>query len=148
MRVVLQRVKNASVSVEDQIVGQIDRGLVLLIGAAAGDTLDDVRKMAYKCLNMRIFEDKQGKLNYSCLKLGYQVLVVSQFTLLADTGKGHRPSFSDAMDPDQAEEFYQEFIRACQSEGLKVESGVFGARMLVNIGNWGPVTIILDSKAK
>ena len=147
MRVVLQRVKNASVSVDNEVVGQIDRGLVLLIGAAEGDTLEDVRKMAYKCLNMRIFEDEQGKFNYSCLKLNYDVLVVSQFTLLADTCKGHRPSFSDALEPDQAEQFYMEFIKACQSEGLKVESGVFGARMLVNINNWGPVTIILDSKS-
>ena len=147
MRVVLQRVKNASVSVDNEVVGQIDRGLVLLIGAAEGDTLEDVRKMAYKCLNMRIFEDEQGKFNYSCLKLNYDVLVVSQFTLLADTRKGHRPSFSDALEPEQAEQFYMEFIKACRSEGLKVESGVFGARMLVSINNWGPVTIILDSKS-
>lgn len=147
MRVVLQRVKNASVSVDDKIVGQIGRGLVLLVGAAEGDTPDDVRRMAYKCLNMRIFEDEQGKFNYSCLKLNYEVLIVSQFTLLADTAKGHRPSFSGALEPGQAQQFYEDFIAACRSEGLKVESGVFGARMLVDINNWGPVTIILDSKS-
>jgi D-tyrosyl-tRNA(Tyr) deacylase len=147
MRVVVQRVKSARVSSDSDILGEIGPGLVILLGAAKGDSLEDVRKMAYKCLNMRIFEDQQGKLNLSCLKLGYDVLVVSQFTLLADTSKGHRPSFTDALEPDKAEEYYRAFIEACRNEGLKVAEGEFGARMLVQINNWGPVTIIVDSKA-
>jgi D-tyrosyl-tRNA(Tyr) deacylase len=146
MRVVLQRVKSARVSVDDKEIGKIGPGLVLLVGAAEGDTSQDVRKLAYKCLNMRIFEDQYGKFNYSCLKQGYDVMVVSQFTLLADTRKGHRPSFSDACEPQQAEELYEEFIEACESEDVNVARGEFSARMLVEINNWGPVTIIVDSK--
>lgn len=146
MRVVLQRVKSARVSVDDKEIGKIGPGLVLLVGAAQGDTSEDVRKMAYKCLNMRIFEDDNGKFNYSCLKKGYDVMVVSQFTLLAETRKGHRPSFSGACEPGRAEALYQEFITACESEDINVASGEFGARMLVEINNWGPVTIIVDSK--
>ncbi|NIP44626.1 MAG: D-tyrosyl-tRNA(Tyr) deacylase [candidate division Zixibacteria bacterium] len=147
MRVVVQRVKNARVSVENRIIGEIGPGLVLLVGAAEGDTSEDVRKMAYKCLNMRIFEDKAGKMNLSCLKLGYDVLIISQFTLIADTRKGHRPSFSGALEPEQAEKLYHEFVEACRAEGLKVAEGEFGAHMLVEINNWGPVTIIVDSKS-
>jgi D-tyrosyl-tRNA(Tyr) deacylase len=147
MRVVLQRVKSANVSVENEIIGEIGPGIVLLIGAADGDTSEDVRKMAYKCLNMRIFEDQAGKMNLSCLKLGYDVLVISQFTLIADTRKGHRPSFSEAMEPQKAEELYHEFVEACRAEDLNVAEGEFGAHMLVQINNWGPVTIILDSKS-
>ena len=146
MRVVLQRVKSARVSVDDKEIGKIGPGLVLLVGAAEGDTSRDVRKLAYKCLNMRIFEDQHGKFIYSCLKQGYDVMVVSQFTLLADTRKGHRPSFSDACEPQKAEELYEEFIEACESEDINVARGEFGARMLVEINNWGPVTIIVDSK--
>jgi D-tyrosyl-tRNA(Tyr) deacylase len=145
MRVVLQRVKSAQVSVDQEVVGEIGPGLVLLVGAAQDDDSETVRKMAYKCLNMRIFEDEQGKFNFSCLKKGYDVMVVSQFTLLADTRKGHRPSFSSACEPARAEKLYEEFIEACASEGLKVAHGKFGARMLVQINNWGPVTIVVDS---
>jgi len=147
MRVVVQRVKSARVSSEKEILGEIGPGLVVLLGAASDDNLDDVRKMAYKCLNMRIFEDNNGKLNLSCLDLGYDIMVISQFTLLADTRKGHRPSFTGAMQPEGARELYKAFITACKSEGLKVAEGEFGARMLVEINNWGPVTIIVDSKA-
>ena len=147
MKAVVQRVKSAKVSVENKIVGEIGPGLVILIGAAKGDTSEDIHKMAYKCLNMRIFEDEAGKLNLSCLKLGYEVLAVSQFTLVADTHKGHRPSFSEALEPEQAEKLYHEFVEACRHEGLAVAEGRFGARMLVEINNWGPVTIILDSKS-
>jgi D-tyrosyl-tRNA(Tyr) deacylase len=147
MKVVVQRVKSARVSVEKKIVGEIGPGLVILIGAAQGDTGDDVRKMAYKCVNMRIFEDDAGKMNLSCLDLEYEILAVSQFTLVADTRKGHRPSFSGALEPEQAEILYHEFVEACRREGLKVAEGEFGAHMLVEINNWGPVTIILDSKS-
>ena len=142
----MQRVKSARVSVDNRIIGEIGPGLVLLIGAAQGDTSNDVRKMAYKCLNMRIFEDEAGKMNLSCLKLGYDVLVVSQFTLIADTRKGHRPSFSEALEPQRAEELYHEFVSACRAEELNVAEGQFGARMLVETNNWGPVTIIVDSQ--
>jgi D-tyrosyl-tRNA(Tyr) deacylase len=147
MRVVVQRVKSARVSVENRIIGEIGPGLVLLVGAAEGDTSEDVRKVAYKCLNMRIFEDKEGKMNLACLKLGCDVMVISQFTLIADTRKGHRPSFSGALEPEQAEKLYHEFVEACRAEGLKVAEGEFGAHMLVEINNWGPVTIIVDSKS-
>jgi D-tyrosyl-tRNA(Tyr) deacylase len=147
MKVVVQRVKSARVLVENRIVGEIGPGLAVLIGAAKGDTGDDARKMAYKCVNMRIFEDDAGKMNLSCLDLGYDILAVSQFTLVADTRKGHRPSFSGALEPGQAEKLYHLFVEACRREGLKVAEGEFGAHMLVEINNWGPVTIIVDSKS-
>lgn len=147
MKVVIQRVTSARVSVEKRIVGEIGPGLVILIGAAKGDTSEDVRKMAYKCVNMRIFEDSDGKMNLSCLDLGYDILAVSQFTLVGDTRKGHRPSFSGALEPVEAEKLYHEFVEACRREDLKVAEGQFGAHMLVEINNWGPVTIIVDSKS-
>jgi len=119
-----------------------------LIGAGHDDDVSDAEKMAYKCLNMRIFEDSEGKMNLSCLKLDYDILVVSQFTLMADTHKGHRPSFNGAMEPERAQELYNKFIEACRKESVKVVEGKFGARMLVEINNWGPVTIVIDSKEK
>jgi D-aminoacyl-tRNA deacylase len=145
MRVVVQRVKNARVSTDSGLLGEIGPGLVILVGAAHQDDVGVAEKMAYKCLNMRIFEDSEGKMNLSCLKLGYDLMVVSQFTLLADTNKGHRPSFNGAMEPEKAQKLYQKFIEACRKEGPKVVEGKFGARMLVEINNWGPVTIVLDS---
>jgi len=147
MKAVVQRVRSARVLVDDRVVGKIGNGLVLLVGAAREDTDADVKKLAYKCLNLRIFEDQDGKMNLSCLQMKYEVLVVSQFTLVADTRKGHRPSFDSAMPPDQAEILYRNFVQACRAEDLVVTEGVFGARMLVEINNWGPVTIILDSRA-
>lgn len=147
MKVVLQRVNRASVEVDGKIVGEIGKGLLLLIGAGADDVEVDVKLMADKSLNLRIFEDATGKMNLSCLDLGYDVLVVSQFTLQADCRRGRRPSFTQAMEPVQAEKLYELFINQCKAEGIRVESGVFGARMNVALENWGPVTIILDSKA-
>ncbi len=146
MKVVLQRVNSASVEVDGRIVGEIGRGLVLLVGAGREDAEEDVRLLADKSLNLRIFEDDEGKMNLSCLKLEYDVLVVSQFTLQADTRKGRRPSFGDAMDPAEAERLYELFVELCENTGLRTETGVFGARMNVRLENAGPVTIILDSK--
>lgn len=146
MRAVLQRVKEASVEVEDKIAGSITRGLVLLLGARDGDQQEDVKYLVEKCLNLRIFEDEKGKMNLSALEVKAEILVISQFTLYADTGKGRRPSFTQALDPEQAEKLYSNFIEMIKEKGLKVESGVFGAKMLVKIFNWGPVTFILDSR--
>ena len=146
MKVVLQRVDSASVEVDGKIVGEIGKGLLLLIGAGHDDTEDDVRLMADKSLNLRIFEDENGKMNLSCLKMEYDVLVVSQFTLQADTRKGRRPSFGEAMEPSKAERLYGLFVELCKNSGLKTETGIFGAKMIVRLENAGPVTIILDSK--
>lgn len=146
MRVVLQRVKEAKVTVEDKVVGQIQRGLVLLVGAKTGDSEEDVRYLVDKCVNLRIFEDQQQKMNLSALDVKAEVLVVSQFTLYGDTRKGRRPSFTDALEPQQAERLYRKFIDQIKAIGLKTESGVFGAKMLVEISNWGPVTFILESR--
>lgn len=148
MRVVLQRVREGSVEVEGKIVGQINRGLVLLVGATAGDGEKEVVYLADKCTNLRIFEDVQGKMNLSILEIGGEILVISQFTLYGDTRKGRRPSFTEAMEPKGAEKLYLIFIDYLKEKGLRVEQGVFGAKMLVKIFNDGPVTFVLDSKEK
>lgn len=146
MRAVLQRVKEASVEIEGKIAGSIGRGLILLLGAKNGDQQEDVSYLIEKCLNLRIFEDEKGKMNLSALEVKAEVLVVSQFTLYADTRKGRRPSFTEALNPEDAEKLYLKFIESIKEKGLRVESGVFGAKMLVRISNWGPVTLILDSR--
>ncbi|MCK4427248.1 MAG: D-tyrosyl-tRNA(Tyr) deacylase [candidate division Zixibacteria bacterium] len=146
MRVVLQRVKEAKVTVEDKVVGQIQKGIVLLVGAKTGDTEEDAKYLADKCVNLRIFEDQDLKMNLSAKDVGAEVLVVSQFTLYADTKKGRRPSFTNSLEPTLADKLYQKFIDEIKTKGLKTESGIFGAKMLVQIFNWGPVTFILDSK--
>ena len=146
MRVILQRVKGAKVTVEDKVVGQIQKGIVLLVGAKIGDTEEDAKYLADKCVNLRIFEDQDQKMNLSAKDVGAEVLVVSQFTLYADTRKGRRPSFTNALEPALAEKLYLKFIDEIKASGLKTECGVFGAKMLVEIFNWGPVTFILDSK--
>jgi D-tyrosyl-tRNA(Tyr) deacylase len=146
LRVVLQRVNQARVTVDERVVGRIDKGLVLLVGAKTGDGQKDVDYLVDKCLNLRIFEDDQRKMNLSALDVGAQILVVSQFTLYGNTDKGRRPSFTDALEPKEAEKLYLEFIRKVKASGLKAESGVFGAKMLVDIANWGPVTFILESR--
>jgi D-tyrosyl-tRNA(Tyr) deacylase len=146
MKVVLQRVNRASVSVDDEIVGQIERGLLILVGAGKDDVEEDVKLMADKSLHLRIFEDENGKMNLSCLDLGYEALIVSQFTLQADCRRGRRPSFTDAMEPDEAKRLYECFIKLCRNAGVRTETGVFGAKMNISLENWGPVTIIMDSK--
>jgi len=148
LRVVLQRVRDASVEVEGKIVGQIGKGMVLLLGATIGDSEKEVVYLADKCANLRIFEDAQGKMNLSVQEIGGEILVISQFTLYGDTRKGRRPSFTEAMEPKEAERLYLMFIDYLKEKGLRVEQGVFGAKMLVKIFNDGPVTFILDSKEK
>jgi D-tyrosyl-tRNA(Tyr) deacylase len=146
VRVILQRVKEAKVTVEDKPVGQIQKGMVLLVGAKIGDTEQDAKYLADKCVNLRIFEDQDQKMNLSAKDVGAEVLIVSQFTLYGDTRKGRRPSFTDALEPTLAEKLYLKFIDEIKATGLKTETGIFGAKMLVEIFNWGPVTFILDSK--
>jgi D-tyrosyl-tRNA(Tyr) deacylase len=146
VRVILQRVKEAKVTVEDKVVGQIQKGIVLLVGAGIGDTEEDAKYLAEKCVNLRIFEDENQKMNLSAKDVGVEVLVVSQFTLYADAKKGRRPSFTNALEPALAEKLYLKLIDEIKTKGLKTESGIFGAKMLVEINNWGPVTLILDSK--
>jgi D-tyrosyl-tRNA(Tyr) deacylase len=146
VRVILQRVKEAKVTVEDKPVGQIQKGIVLLVGAKIGDTEEDAKYLADKCINLRIFEDQDQKMNLSAKDVGAEVLVVSQFTLYGDTRKGRRPSFTNALEPALAEKLYTKFIDEIKVSGLRTESGIFGAKMLVQIFNWGPVTFILDSK--
>lgn len=148
MKALLQRVSQASVSVGGRTVGKIGRGLVVLVGVACGDTPRDVSYLAEKVVNLRIFEDAASKFNLSALDVRGELLLVSQFTLLADTRKGRRPSFTDAAPPEQAAAFFEQFVTACRATGLKVETGRFQEHMLVEIHNDGPVTIMLDSREK
>ncbi len=148
MKAVLQRVTKASVSVAGEVVGSIGPGLVVLVGVANGDTEKDARYLAQKTVEMRIFADEAGKFNLSALDIKGELLVVSQFTLLADTKKGRRPSFVDAAPPAQAEALFEQFVAAARASGLKVETGRFQQYMLVEIHNDGPVTILLDSREK
>ncbi len=145
MRAVLQRVARASVTVDGRVTGAISDGLLVLLGAARGDSADDADWMADRIVRMRIFEDDQGKMNRSLLDIGGGLLVVSQFTLLADTTQGRRPSFFEAMPPDQAAALLDRFVEAARGAGTRVEQGVFGAMMDVELLNRGPVTIVLDS---
>jgi len=146
MRAVVQRVKKGSVSIDGKIVGAINKGLVILLGVRSGDTEADAKFLADKCVNLRIFADKAGKFNLSALDIGGELLAISQFTLYADTRKGRRPSFVEAAPPEISEPLYEKFIAYLRESGLKVACGEFGAMMLVEIHNDGPVTIILESK--
>jgi D-tyrosyl-tRNA(Tyr) deacylase len=148
VKALLQRVTSASVSIAGEVVGRINRGLVVFIGVADKDTEKDAQYLAQKTIGLRIFADKEGKFNLSALDVNGELLVVSQFTLLADTRKGRRPSFTSAALPDLAEELFKKFIAAVRDSGLKVESGRFQQYMQVEIVNDGPVTILLDSKDK
>ncbi len=146
MRILLQRVSHASVTVDAGIVGRIDHGLLLLVGAGHDDDAAVVRKMAAKAAQLRIFNDDQGKFNLSLLDVGGGALVVSQFTLYADARQGRRPSFVDAARPDQARPLCDDFTQALRELGVDpVETGIFGASMKVELCNEGPVTIWLDS---
>lgn len=147
MRVVVQRSKYSSVTVDGKIVGQIDNGLVLLVGITKEDTLEDLEYMAKKVLNLRIFADNNGVMNKSILDNGGSILSISQFTLCANTKKGNRPSYIDAMEPVMAKKYYLKFNEMLR-ESVDVAEGIFQADMLVNINNDGPITIILDSKNK
>lgn len=144
MRLVIQRVKRASVSVDGQIVGRCGHGLCILAGVRVGDTEAEAKWLAAKVAGLRIFEDDQGKMNRSIVDAGGSALVISQFTLYADARKGRRPSFVDAELPDKAEPLVVKFVEFLRAEGVPAETGVFGALMLVEIHNDGPVTIILE----
>ena len=148
MKVLLQRVTGGSVSVAGEVVGRIGQGLVVFVGVAAGDTEKDVQYLAEKTVNMRIFSDESGRFNLSALDINGELLVVSQFTLLADTRKGRRPSFTEAALPAQAENLFEHFVEQARTTGLKVETGRFQQYMQVEIHNDGPVTILLDSREK
>jgi D-tyrosyl-tRNA(Tyr) deacylase len=139
---VIQRVAEARVRVDGEVVGEIARGLCVLLGVARGDT--DVARLAEKVARLRVFPDDEGRFDRSVLDVGGSALVVSQFTLVADTAKGHRPSFTEAAPPEDAEPVYERFCAALESHGLRVARGVFGARMAVELVNDGPVTIVLD----
>lgn len=145
MRICLQRVRSGRVKIDGEIVGEIGNGLVLLVGFKKGDTEYQIEPMAKRVLNMRIFEDDQDKMNLSLLDLGYSLLVVSQFTLYANSEKGRRPSFTEALEPELAEKYYLRLVEVFRSMNLAVATGKFGAKMLVEIANWGPVTMILDA---
>ncbi len=146
MRLLIQRVSQASVMVDNKIVGQIGRGLLVLCGFKKDEMNSNLGKMAEKCLNLRLFEDEQGKMNLSLLDISGELLVVSQFTLYANCRKGRRPGFDNSMPPDEAEKMYERLIKEFQMSGLKMESGIFGAKMDIALNNDGPVTIMLDDE--
>ena len=145
MKFVIQRVTRASVTVDGSAIGQIGKGFLVLIGVADGDTTQDADKMIKKLLNLRIFEDSEGKTNLSLTDVGGSLLLVSQFTLYADCRKGNRPSFVKAGKPDFANEMYEYIIAQCRAAGFEVQTGSFGADMKVELLNDGPFTIVLDS---
>ena len=148
MKALLQRVSGASVSIAGKEVGKIGQGLVVFVGVADGDTGKDAQYLAQKTVSLRIFPDEAGRFNLSALDIKGELLVVSQFTLLADTRKGRRPSFIEAAPPAQAEALFEQFVEEARASGLKVETGRFQQYMQVEIHNDGPVTILLDSRDK
>jgi D-tyrosyl-tRNA(Tyr) deacylase len=148
MRAVVQRVRYSKVEVNKEIIGEINKGFNVLLGISKEDTIEDITYMKDKVLNLRVFEDENGKLNKSLMDVGGELLVVSQFTLYGDCRKGRRPSFIDALGGDDAEKIYEEFVKHCREVVPKVETGKFGADMMVTIENDGPVTLMIDSKKK
>ncbi|MCO5260578.1 MAG: D-aminoacyl-tRNA deacylase [Crocinitomicaceae bacterium] len=149
MRLVIQRAKNASVTIDDKINGSIDSGLVVLIGIEHDDTLDDISWLVAKLVNLRIFSDEDGKMNKSIQEINGQFLIISQFTLHASTKKGNRPSYIKAARPEVAIPLYNQFIQELKIQSqLTVETGIFGTDMQVQLINDGPVTIFIDSKNK
>ena len=146
MRVIVQKVLSSRVTVDNELIGSIDKGFNLLIGFCKEDTLEDLKNMSDKILNLRVFEDEDDKLNLSLLDVNGDILAISQFTLYGDCRKGRRPNFMNAMGGEEANKLYEEFVDILKKSGLKVETGKFGAHMKVDIVNDGPVTIMLDSK--
>ena len=144
MKVVLQRVKSASVVVDSEIVGKIGRGFLLLVGAQKGDTEEQARYLAEKCAGLRIFEDQNGRMNLALKDVDGEVLVVSQFTLCADISRGRRPSFDNAMLPEEAEKLIEMFGNILSANDIKIQTGKFGAKMTIELINDGPVTIMLE----
>jgi len=148
VKALLQRVSQASVSIGGEVVGKIGRGLVVLVGVAGGDGDKDIDYLVQKTANLRIFPDDDGRFNLSALDIGGELLLVSQFTLLADTRKGRRPSFVAAAPPQEAAGLFDRFVEQARATGLRVETGRFQEHMMVEIHNDGPVTILLDSREK
>lgn len=148
MRLVIQRVIQASVSIENNVHAQIGKGLMILVGVGRDDTEVDAEWLASKCLQMRIFSDNEGKMNESITDIQGSILAISQFTLFASTRKGNRPGFTQAAPPDLGREMYDYFCQQLLKGGVKVQKGVFGADMQVSLINDGPVTLIIDSKSK
>ena len=148
MKVVVQRSKKSSVSVDGKLVNSIESGLCLLVGVHVDDTFEDADKLVNKVLNLRIFDDEEGIMNKSILDVGGEILSISQFTLQADTRKGHRPSYINAMKGEEAIVLYNKFNELLKDNDIHVETGIFGAEMDVHIRNDGPVTIIIDSKVR
>lgn len=146
MRAVVQRISQGKVVVEDQVTGAIDKGLLVFLGVTNEDNIQDVKYMAEKIVNLRIFEDDNEKMNLSVIDAEGKILAVSQFTLLGDCRKGRRPNFTEAARPEMADELYKSFIEECKKLGVNVETGVFQAHMMVHSINDGPVTILIDSK--
>ena len=148
MKALIQRVTMASVSVEDKVVGKIGLGLVVFIGVANGDSTEDIQYLIRKIVELRIFDDADGKFNLSALDVKGELLLVSQFTLLATARKGRRPGFTDAAAPEIAATLFNQFVEQVRARGLKVETGRFQTHMLVEINNDGPVTIFIDSRER
>ncbi|MGI6703456.1 MAG: D-aminoacyl-tRNA deacylase [Clostridia bacterium] len=146
MRAVIQRVSKGRVTVKGRETGSIGKGFVVLLGISGDDALEDVEYLADKIVNLRVFEDSEGKMNLSIKDVGGDLLVISQFTLYGDCRKGRRPSFTDAAPPDMAEELYEEFVKECRQKDVRVETGQFQAHMEVELINDGPVTLIIHSK--
>ena len=146
MRAVVQRVASSRVTVDERVTGEVKKGLLVLLGVTHDDTSKDVDYMVDKVTNLRIFEDENDKMNLSLKDIGGEVMAVSQFTLYGDARKGRRPSFSDAARPDVANPLYEEFVEKLRAQGTTVGTGVFGAHMMVELTNDGPVTILLESK--
>jgi D-aminoacyl-tRNA deacylase len=147
MKAVIQRVKSASVKVDDKVVGEISRGLMVLLGIGKDDTIRDIQWMVDKIIHLRVFEKENGKLDESLLDIKGELLLVSQFTLYGDCSKGRRPSFTDAMDAKEARKLFEIFVAKSKEKIEKVETGIFQATMDVSLINEGPVTLIVDSKA-
>jgi D-tyrosyl-tRNA(Tyr) deacylase len=147
VKAVVQRVKRASVAVGSETIARIDRGFVILLGVGRGDTEETARWLARKCAGLRVFEDDAGLMNLGLADVGGRVIVVSQFTLYGDLSRGKRPSFTGSAPPEIAEPLYQAFVAAMRSEGVEVATGKFQAKMLVEIANDGPVTLILEKRA-
>lgn len=147
MKCVLQRVNHASVAVDGNICGKIEKGILVFLGISDEDTEQDIKWLADKIIGLRIFEDENERMNFSLTDIGGELLIISQFTLFGNCKKGKRPDFTAAGKPDFAEKMYNEFIRYCRQNLGKVEAGIFGADMKVDLENDGPVTLIIDSKA-
>lgn len=145
MIAVIQRVSRASVEADGEMAGEIAQGFLILLGVAKGDTEEDAELLADKICGLRIFTDAQDKMNLALADVGGSILAVSNFTLLADATHGRRPNFMNAQLPQQADELYRHFVKKCRSNGIRTETGVFGAHMKVSLENDGPVTLVLDS---